>query len=275
VGLLFSSCLGDNRNVIEKNEDFVYITTIDGVKAGAISYYPWTYITTEQITQKGEVNQFYIMGYKIDLKNIGGGGKYYIAEDMGPVAKKIEQTRGRATAPSVADNEFYPTTFGVAVWNPANSLYNDRWVFYAQASLKEEGRDFPKMYFYYDPANQKEGTDKNNDGVISEDEKEEIGENKMIIDIKFDTESFSEGQKNARNFYAVGDLSDIRNYFLHSSGKLNYNGEKYVYVPIKFRYRKAVKDSNNQDTTVEVSDGNWNTDSTGKYALYFTTETGN
>jgi hypothetical protein len=268
AGILFSSCLGDSDNVIEKTEDFVYITSIGGTKVGAISYYPWTYITTGAIQGSTLLtNQFYIMGYRINTKNLGGNGNYYIAEDIGQLPKQVEQTKGLATAPPAIDNEFYPTTFVVVTYYPANTLYGDRWVFGAQASLKEEGKDFPIMNFYYDPANQREDT--NNDGVT-----EEIGKNKMIIDVRFVAESFSEGQKTSRTFYSAGDLSGIRSYFQSQSGKLDYDGEKYIYIPIKFRYRKATKDSNNQDTTVEVFDGNWNTDSTGKYVMYFTAETG-
>lgn len=272
VGLLFSSCLGDSDNVIEKTGDFVYITTLNSgtTKVGAVSYYPGTYISTPAIDQTTiETGQFYIMGYKINTKNIGTGGNYYLAEDIGQNPKKLEQTRGAISAPTAIDNEFYPTTFGATTaWSPVSYLYGDRWVFGAQASLKEEGKDFPKMYFYYDPARQKEDT--NNDGVDDRD----LDENQMIIDVRFGTESYSEGQKTSRSFYSVGDLSSIRSYFQNQSGKFSYKGEKSVYVPIKFRYRKATKDNNNQDTTQEVLDGNWNTDYSGKYALYYTTETG-
>jgi len=270
VGLLFSSCLGDSDNVIEKSADFVYITSVNSgtTKVGAVSSYPGTYISSAAIEQSSILsNQFYIMGYKINTKNIGTGGSYYIAEDIGQTPKLVEQTRGAYTAPSVED-EFNPTTFGVSAYYPASSLYGDRWVFGAQASLKEEGKDFPKMYFFYDPTRQKEDT--NGDGI----DDRELSENQIIIDIRFQTESFSEGQKTSRTFYSVGDLSAIRTYFQSQSGKFNYNGEKSIYVPIKFRYRKATKDNNNQDTTEEVMDGNWNTDYTGKYAFYFTTETG-
>lgn len=259
VGFLFSSCLGDSDNSTTIGSDYVYITSADGVKIGATATTN-TYITTEQIQSKGVEGQVYIMGYNIINSQTGGGGKYYLAEDSGQAMKALTQKNASISSPASVEDDYTPTAFAVSFYSAGSVFFGDRWVFGAQASLKD--KDDPWMEFYYDASNQKEEVN----GVV-----QEIGNNKIIIDVRFKKTATADGAESSTTVNLVGNLSSIRSYF-QSSGKFSYNGEKYVYIPIKFRYNLLKKNSSNQDVPTETLDGNWNTDSSGKYAFYYSTE---
>lgn len=263
VGFLFSSCLGDSDNSTTIGSDYVYITSADGVKIGATATTN-TYITTEQIQSKGVEGQVYIMGYNIINSQSGGGGKYYLAEDSGQAMKALTQKNASISSPASVEDDYTPTAFAVSYYYPVSGFFADRWVFLAQASLRD--KDDPWMEFYYDASNQKEEVEENGERVVRE-----IGNNKIIIDVRFKKAATADGPESSTTVNSVGNLSSIRSYF-QSSGKFSYNGEKEVLIPIKFRYHLLKKDTNNQDVPTETLDGNWNTDSSRKYVFYYSTE---
>ncbi|NDV93841.1 hypothetical protein D0T84_02770 [Dysgonomonas sp. 521] len=256
VGILFSSCLGDSDTNSSIGFDYAYITSVDGVKVAAVAN-GRTYITTDQIQVKGQEGQVYAMGYTINTSQTGGGGKYYIAEDSGQAMMLLTQRSAGIASPAAVEDDYTPTAFGVATYYADSGFFGDRWVFAAQAALKD--KDEAWMEFYYDVDNQKEEVN----GVA-----QEIGNNKIIIDIRFKKDARGDGALSSTTINSVGNLSNIRNYF-RTSNKFSFNGEKYVYIPIKFRYHILKKDSNNQDVVTEVLEGNWNTDSSYKYLLYY------
>ncbi|MDR2950887.1 MAG: hypothetical protein LBV71_16995 [Prevotella sp.] len=269
IAFLFSSCLGDSDNKIEIGSDLAFITTMGSSysKVAAVTGkgYGNMYIQSPQIDQLQE-GQCYLLSYRITNLSANSSG-YYTAEDFGAVPVKLNQTLGAATAP-VVENNFAPTSFSLAYYSPSYfqsssttyvPLFGDRWVFNATTLLKE--KDEVYMYFYYDKSKQQEEVN----GVMTD-----IGDNKIIIDVRFKKESFGDGVESNKQIMAVGNLSDIKRDFRRSDKFSFASGEKTRLVPIKFRYMKSVTEGNNT-VNKETLDGTWNTDQV-QFAFLYSTE---
>ena len=255
VGLLFSSCLGDSDNKININNDYVFVTTKNSMKVAAVASYR-TWIVTDQVNASNTIEgQYYTMGYSINTSQSLGNGVYQ-GTDYGQPLVRIEQTSVAVKAPDRVD-DFNPTTFTSPFPYPIKDFFGDGWVFGAQAQLKEG--TVTDMYFYYDASNQKEEVN----GVV-----QEIGNNKIIIDVRFGKSLEGNGALGSRAVLYVAKMTQLRSYFQYQSGKFSFNNEKSVAIPIKFRYNKTVTE-NGKDVVKETLDGNWNTDSSAKYLLYF------
>ncbi|MDR0824244.1 MAG: hypothetical protein LBN74_04070 [Prevotella sp.] len=253
IAFLFSSCLGETNTEIEVVADYAYITTLgSGVQVAAVSGQgngPM-YVTSPQIAtlQRG---QCYTLGYKIS--NTSSASGYYVAEDFGAKAVMLNQTMGHPTAPS-EENDYLPTSFGVLFYDYGlltttyQSFFGDRWIFGAKASLRD--KDDPSMEFYYDPNNQKEEVN----GQMGE-----IGDNKIIIDVRFKRTNSGDGAEASTNVMCVGDLSYIK-YSFQTSGHFNDNGQKSTPIPIKFRYTRLDGSGASAVGKTETI-GNWSTDS--------------
>ncbi|MDR0824636.1 MAG: hypothetical protein LBN74_06040 [Prevotella sp.] len=261
IAFLFSSCLGETNTQLEMPMDYAFITSVGstGIPVAAVTGQgnPM-YITSPQIATLIP-NQCYILGYKIS--NTSNTSGYYVAEDLGAKAVKLNQTTGYPTAPSV-ENDYVPTGLSVLYYDYGllienyQSFFGDRWIFGAKASLRD--KDDPYMEFYYDPNNQKEEVN----GQV-----EEIGENKIIIDVRFKRTSYGDGAETSTNVVSVGDLSYIKSYFKNNSN-FDFKGQKSILVPIKFRYSKL----NGTEEKIETI-GNWSTDpSQFQYIFHYAQE---
>lgn len=269
IAFLFSSCLGDSDNKIEIGVDYAFISTASNYTQIATvtgqSYGGVMRIQSPQISQL-QSGECYVLGYRITNTTMNSGG-YYTAEDFGATPVKLNQTLGAATAP-VVENDFNPTAFTVQYYNSGyaqsgssfSPLFGDRWFFSASTPLKEKDEVF--MYFYYDKSKQQEEVN----GVMTD-----VGDNKIIIDVRFKKISYGDGAQTSKSVVAVGNLSEIKRAF-RNSDKFSYaSGEKTRIVPIKFRYMKSVTEGSNTENR-ETLTGTWSTDSSGQYAFLYLTE---
>ena len=266
IAFLFSSCLGDSDNKIEIESDYAFITTMGSayttVAAVTGRGYGARYIQSPWINQS-QTEECYVLGYRLTDLNSSTSG-YYTAEDFGPVPVKLNQTRGTYTAPSKQD-DFAPTSFRILYYDLGqlynyNSFFGDRWIWGVTTKLGE--KDEVYAHFYYDPTNQKEEAN----GVMTD-----IGENKIIIDVRFERQKYGDGTETNKEVACVGNLSDIKRYFQNQSGKFDYKGEKSVYIPIKFRYNKTVTEGG-QDVVRQTIDGTWSTDNSRQYVFHYAKE---
>lgn len=269
IAFLFSSCLGDTNNKIEIAVDYAFISTTSTYSQIATvtgqSYGGVMQIQSPQINQL-QSGECYTLGYRITNASMNSSG-YYTAEDYGATPVKLNQTLGAATAP-VVENDFNPEAFTVVYYNSGyaqngssfSPLFGDRWIFGASTSVKEKDEVF--MYFYYDKSKQQEEVN----GVMTD-----VGDNKMIIDVRFKKVSYGDGVETSKPVTAVGNLTEIKRAFRHSD-KFSYaSGEKVRIVPIKFRYMKSVTEGSNT-VNKETLIGTWSTDSSGQYAFLYSTE---
>ncbi|MDR3058298.1 MAG: hypothetical protein LBU84_09190 [Prevotella sp.] len=267
IAFLFSSCLGDSDNKIEIGSDYAFITTMGSTytQVAAVSgrgYGPM-YLTSVEIA-KLQPGECYLLGYRITNTSSGSTG-YYTAEDIGAVPVKLNQTTGSYTAPTRTD-DFAPTAFSIAYYDfgllNANysSFFGDRWICGIRTPLGE--KDEVYAHFYYDLANQKEEVN----GVMTD-----IGENKIIIDVRFERQKYGDGAETNKEVACVGNLSQIKSYFQSQSGKYNDKGEKNVLIPIKFRYNKTVTEGG-QDVVKETLEGTWNVDNSAQYVFRYARE---
>lgn len=267
IAFLFSSCLGDSDNKIEIGSDYAFITTMGSayttVAAVSGGGYGPMYLSSEQISRL-QTEECYVLGYRITNTSSNTSG-YYTAEDIGATPVKLNQTRGAYTAPSRQD-DFAPTSFRILYYDLGllnanySSFFGDRWIWAVRSSLGE--KDEVYAHFYYDPANQREEVN----GVMTD-----IGENKIIIDVRFERQKYGDGAETNKEVACVGNLSDIKRYFQNQSGKFDYKGEKNIVVPIKFRYNKTVTEGG-QDVVKETIDGTWSTDNSGQYVFRYAKE---
>lgn len=239
IALSLSSCLSDGSNSYEVNKDFAYITTLEGGKYAATRN---GYITSPAINQL-ELGECYFIGYKIDA-SAGANGIYTATDINAPKLLPQYQSREVPSVPAIS-NEFYPTIFSPLPYWDAGEYFKNRWPFAFQAKLKAKEETY--AYFYYDRNNQKE--------IVSGEEKP-LGNNQLIIDVRFSKKPGVDGVTEKITEEISADLTPIRESF-KTSGKLVYEqGKTDVIVAIKFRYLKDVDKADPEQALIGTWDIN-------------------
>ncbi|WP_156032926.1 hypothetical protein [Prevotella sp. 10(H)] len=252
VVLLMSSCLGDGDSSFTVERDFAYIVSGD-VGPGKYAITPNGYIVSDVIT-KLQTGKCYYIGYKVTNTTAEG---FYQAEYVNVLnnGNPIPDAEFSLLPPysgiPVRNDTITPTNLAIKLWSGSQHAIGDRWLVDYNMTKKEN--DEVKAYFYFDRNNQKDS-----EGEIKP------GDNKIIIDIRF---AFikNTGETNVTDvFSTVGNLGGVRTNYTPDYTK---GEEKYVNVPVKFRYQKYT--TAGQPAEV-VYIGSWNLNSSSNvYYLQF------
>jgi hypothetical protein len=238
VVLLMSSCLGDGDSSFTIEKDFAYIVENDyGQKYAVTSN---GYIMHENITKLTTVGSCYFIDYKITSTSADGyhNAEYVRIWDDGKAIPKTDLLYSKPYSNLQNQNDtITPAALDVQAW-ASSDIVGDNWSI-AYKMTQRKG-DKIEAFFYYDKDNQK-------------DAEGEIGDNRIIIDIRFGiTDRGTNTDTESNTYYAVGNLKSIRN---GSDFVPKYDGgTNYVDVPVKFRYQKFT--STGQAATIEYI-GSW------------------
>ncbi|GAB6120258.1 hypothetical protein [Dysgonomonas termitidis] len=248
VVLLMSSCLGDGDSSFTIEKDFAYIVENNYGQRYAITSNG--YIMHENITKLTAGNCYFI-AYKIISGSADG---YYNAEYVNVLNDGKAITKGLFQKPAENLETISPSSLSIQAWSWNNAI-GDNWLIGYNLAKKE--RDEVKVFFYYDPDNQKytDGTT-----VVEIDP---VKDNKIIIDIRFVITDAVGGESVNESSYAVGNLSSLRAGIAEFRPNFSGVSTDYVNVPVKFRYQK-------KDVTEPQYIGNWQWDGSNAYYIQFT-----
>lgn len=246
VGLVMTSCLGDNNAEIKQNNVISYVkrgeSGLNNTAMGGGWIFTNNFVDTRLLPSK-----FYYLDYVINTKdgvnkegayqashvNYGGGGERDDALEEEYCSHNIKQE-----TPTI-----YMSNLGVAIASPLRKYYDDKWVFRYEATVAE--------------------IDAKNDNirllvtVLDEDRVNSSGEpledNKIVVRLGIEREnpSLPINNKETKKYYGevAVDLSVVRNR-LNMSEEIDFGGQKMKAGLIQFVYTKEIKENTHQDESI-------------------------
>lgn len=252
VAALFSSCLGESNNEIDRTNRFAYITSMNTTSAGGVkcAASDGSYFTSSYIQQQLTTGSCYLISFRSSL-NSTYPNIYDITETAPAV--KLESTVG-VVGPVTKDDTVNPTSLAYIYGDPSN-FYGNNWGF--RYTVKVGKNDTPRAYFFYDRDNQTEDVN----GVP-----QPLAKNRMIIDVRFDYVPGADNEKTQREVVSVGNLDNILRNFVTDANRFEQSVDQlYTDVFFKLRYNQLQPDG----TTVKENTlvGSWTLES--GQALFF------
>jgi len=232
VTMLFTSCLSDGNNEVERQGSFAYITTINNVQCAAVD---GIYVTSTLIKSLN-VGSCYLISFRISNDMTGN---VYNGTDLAQPSLLV-RTTSSVSAPAVEDT-FNPTALQ-PTYGSFDSFFGDNWGFIYRVKLEEKST--PRAFFFYDEDKQYEMVD----GV-----RKDLSKNQLIIDVRF-TYTVGEGSAVERNELTVGNLKNIKEWYEENGLVWDSSSQKTAEAAIKFRYNQKQSDETvKEDVTV----GDW------------------
>lgn len=226
TALALSSCLKDQDNSIQSDQDLAFITTVNDTKCAATSS---GYVTSPEI-QALTQEECYIIGYRLTTPPVNG---IYTAEQVVNVSTTpLPQTALYEGLPAnEQENNLAVEDLYIPFYFPTDFM-GDRWLFKYSTAI-EEGKNVT-VRFYYNAANQ---IDKEGDDISTK--------NKIIIDVYFDKHDATLAETraaNSKSHLAIANLESLRTLYNPNFDNHTgiYNGKKYVNVQLLFRYHRYI-----------------------------------
>ena len=237
IGLLFTSCLGDNDTTYKAGSDFVYVTTYDNQKLAMSSEYVGLSFTGSEVLSATS-GRCYFASYNLNSSDMTGN--VFNAQNLymgSPIPQSMGVQFEKPTS-TVSDAAIDLGNFVVQRFNSSDVL-GDKWLL--SINLTKAPADVVTGYVYYDAANQ------STDGGANP-----LPVNRIVLDVLF-TNTSPGGVSAKTDYNYVLDLAQIRTsaaLLKNKEGKnvaeFNYevSGKKYAPLQIIFRYNKLNQTGN-------------------------------
>ena len=248
IATAFTSCLGEGENSREAKGEFVYITTINGVKVAAFSY---GYLQSEELNDLS-AGDCALIDYKVnyDKSNAIAYLPNFLIVDPLNTFPVNSQFKAAITDIHQAENGSKYDAFRSIVVNSYNTSQHlgDRWLFYYDY-MKVEGEDEPQLQVYYNPEAQSD--DQLKKGIV-------------ILDCVLSRVGGTSG--NATSEWGIGksvvDFSRLRAEFKNMAVP-----DSQYFSKISFQFRYFVPSNNDQESELKTQV------LTNSYYLLYTNET--
>lgn len=235
LGVVFSSCLGDNNSKIENSNALAYIKTTEyGVgKVALTNLVSFSHDYVNTLTAK----EFYFLDFSINTKDGMNRDGSYIARNVSPSPGNGEPVvSGRYMPETPNENpDIYPTQMNVSLFSPYQITVDDKWVF-AYECLAYEEDTYEDFYTKRNNIRLVATILKKDQDLGSEEGSKPLGDNKVIIRLYLERgdreiKDPSKGKIPHRGVASV-DLTAVR----HELENIMQGGKDNTLGIIQFKY---------------------------------------